>query len=754
MVFLPFICIFFFLNFHGYVAMKTELSSTSNTNLQTYIVHVKQPVLEILGDTIDLQNWYTSFLPETIEASSDEQPRLLYSYRHVMSGFSARLTKEQVKAMEEKDGFISAMPETTLNLHTTHTPEYLGLNTHFGLWKNSNFGKGVIIGVLDTGIHPNHPSFNDEGMSSPPAKWKGRCEFGASICNNKLIGARTFNLANNFVIGKSPNDENGHGTHTASTAAGTFVKGAEALGNARGKAVGMAPLAHIAMYKVCSPNGCSSSDILAALDAAIDDGVDVLSLSLGAPSTPFFRDTIAIGAFAAIKKGIFVSCSAGNSGPSKNTLANEAPWILTVGASTIDRKIVALAKLGSGEVYTGESLFQPRNFPSKFLPLVYAGKSGIEGSEYCIQGSLEKLNVTGKVVVCERGGGISRVAKGLVVKNGGGAAMILINQKPEGFSTLAEAHVLPTTHLSYEDGLKIKAYINSSHNPKASISFKGTLLGNRATTFSPAMASFSSRGPCQASPGILKPDITGPGVNILAAWPFPLNNNTNTNTKSTFNVISGTSMSCPHLSGIAALIKSYHPNWSPAAIKSAIMTSADVRNPQGKPIMDQDLKPANFFAMGSGHVNPSKAANPGLVYDIQPDDYIPYLCHLYTDAQVSIIVRKQVTCSTVPRIREGDLNYPSFAVSLEAGSQTFNRTVTNVGDANSVYYPIVEAPAGVSVKVTPSNLKFSKLNEKVTYSVTFSRIDFVRTTSEFSEGYLIWVSKKLMVRSPISVKLT
>ncbi|XP_038906452.1 subtilisin-like protease 4 [Benincasa hispida] len=729
--------------------MKSELSGTSNQiKLQTYIVHVKESELRILGDAIDLESWYTSFLPETIK-TSNEQSRLLYSFRNVMSGFSARLT-EEVKAMEEKEGFISARPETILNLHTTHTPEYLGLNQQFGLWKDSNFGKGVIIGVLDTGISPDHPSFNDDGMPQPPAKWKGRCEFGASICNNKLIGARTFNRANSALMGESPIDENGHGTHTASTAAGTFVEGAEALGNARGKAVGMAPLAHLAMYKVCSPKGCSSSDILAALDAAIHDGVDVLSLSLGAPSRPFYIDNIAIGAFAAIKMGIFVSCSAGNSGPSKSTLANEAPWILTVGASTIDRTIMALARLGNGEVHVGESLFQPRDFPSSFLPLVYAGSSGVKGSEFCVQGSLTNLNVKGKMVVCERGGGIGRIAKGMVVKNAGGAAMIIINQKADEFSTLAEAHILPATHVSYEAGLKIKSYIRSSQNPMASISFEGTLIGSRATTFSPAMASFSSRGPCLPSPGILKPDITGPGVNILAAWPFSLDNNTNK--KSTFNVISGTSMSCPHLSGIAALIKSVHPNWSPAAIKSAIMTSADVRNRQGRPIVDQDLKPANFFAMGSGHVNPSKAADPGLVYDIQPDDYIPYLCGLYSDAQVSIIVRRKVTCSTISRIREGDLNYPSFAVTL-GPSQMFNRTVTNVGDANSIYSAIVEAPIGVSVKVTPNNLKFSRVIEKVTYSVTFSRDDLVRTTSEFSEGYLIWVSNKHMVRSPISVKL-
>lgn len=354
----------------------------------------------------------------------------------------------------------------------------------------------------------------------------------------------------------------------------------------------------------------------------------------------------------------------------------------------------------------------------------------------------------GKVIVCEAKGGVGKVAKGIVVKNAGGAAMILINQQQDGFSTQSQAHVLPAAHVSYEAGVLIKSYINSSQKPTASISFEGTIIGDDEFS-APAMASFSSRGPCLPSPGILKPDIIGPGVNILAAWPFPLDNNTNTNL--TFNVISGTSMSCPHLSGIAALVKSVHPNWSPAAIKSAIMTTANIKTPKGKPILDQDLRAANFFAMGSGHVNPSKAADPGLVYDIQPDDYIPYLCGLYKDEQVSIIVHKTVICGLLPRIPEGDLNYPSFSVAL-GELQTFKRTVTNVGEANSVYTAIVEAPVGVSMKVTPRKLVFSRLNQKVTFSVTFSRISSVQIVGEFGQGYLKWVSEKHVVGSPIVVK--
>jgi hypothetical protein len=373
--------------------------------------------------------------------------------------------------------------------------------------------------------------------------------------------------------------------------------------------------------------------------------------------------------------------------------------------------------------------------------------NGKPESALCANGSLKDINVKGKVVLCERGGGIGRIAKGEEVKNAGGAAMILMNEEIDGFSTSVDAHVLPATHVSNAAGLKIKAYINSTVTPTATILFKGTVIGN---SLSPVVASFSSRGPSLASPGILKPDIIGPGVTILAAWPFPLENNTKS--KSTFNIISGTSMSCPHLSGIAALLKSSHPYWSPAAIKSSIITSADTLNVEGKAIVDQTLQPADVFATGAGHVNPSRANDPGLVYDIQPDDYIPYLCGLgYKDEEVGTLVHKPIKCSEISSIPEGELNYPSFSVAF-GPSQTFTRTVTNVGEANSSYVVNVVAPEGVHVSVKPNQLYFSDVNQKVTYSVTFSRIGSITKIREYGQGFLKWVSAEHCVRSPISVR--
>ncbi|KAL6182085.1 hypothetical protein ACLB2K_043508 [Fragaria x ananassa] len=744
MAVIPFLTLIFMLSFSHGIAQKTEISP-----LQTYIVHVMQPEGRVFAATEDLESWHKSFLP-SMTASSDDQTRLLYSYKTVISGFSARLTQEEVKVMELMDGFVAAHPERVFRRKTTHTPNFLGLNRQAGIWKDSNFGKGVIIGVLDGGVFPSHPSFSGAGIPPPPAKWKGRCDFNVSECNNKLIGAQSFNLAAMALKGakaEPPIDEDGHGTHTASTAGGAFVQNADVLGNAKGTAVGMAPYAHLAIYKVCFGEPCPESDILAALEAAVHDGVDVISISLGEDSVPFFQDSTAIGSFAAIQKGIFVSCAAGNSGPFNGTISNEAPWILTVGASTLDRRIVASAALGNGLVFDGESVFQPKDFPSTLLPLVYAGVIGKVESAFCAEGSLKNISVKGKVVVCERGGGIGRIDKGVEVKNAGGAAMILLNAETDGFSTSADAHVLPAAHVTHAAGLNIKAYINSTATPTATILFKGTVIGDST---SPAVASFSSRGPNLASPGILKPDIIGPGVNVLAAWPFPLDNNTKA--ASTFNIISGTSMSCPHLSGIAALLKSSHPYWSPAAIKSAIMTSADLINLQGKLIFDETLQPADVLATGAGHVNPSKATDPGLVYDIQPDDYIPYLCGLgYKDSEVSILAHRPITCSKVSSIPEGELNYPSFSVKL-GPSQTFTRTVTNVGAPYSTYSVKVNAPQGVYVTVKPSTLYFTKMNQKMSYSVTFSHGSGGKAGS-FTQGFITWASAKHVVRSPVSVLL-
>ncbi|KAJ6814954.1 subtilisin-like protease SBT1.2 [Iris pallida] len=748
-------------------------TSSSSSGLQTYIVRLQRSssTASSSKDEDDWVEWYKSFLPaDTVttneEGKSTTSSRLVHAYKKVVTGFAARLTEAELAQIKEKDEFLHAFPDRLLPLQTTHTSDFLGLHRGTaGFWSDSNYGKGVIIGVLDTGILPDHPSFGDAGMPPPPSKWKGVCEFNASSCNNKLIGAR------NFVKGRAaameasddrlallgPYDHDGHGTHTASTAAGAFVENANVAGQANGTASGMAPLAHVAIYKVCGDK-CADSDILAGLDAAVSDGVDILSLSLGGSSIEFYNDATAIGTFGAIENGIFVSCAAGNDGPSWKTLSNEAPWMLTVGASTTDRSIRSTVQLGSGVDFVGESLVQPSNYASPKLPLIYPGFAGSSGSALCLNGSLRGLDVKGMIVLCDEGE-ISRVAKGWIVKSAGGAGMIIASAKSSGYILRDDVHVLPTSHVSYSDGLTIKSYINGTTSPTASISFEGTVLG---TSPAPMVAGFSSRGPNQADPSILKPDIIGPGVNILAAWPFQVEA-TNNVASSTFNIISGTSMSTPHLSGIAALLKSSHPAWSPAMIKSAMMTTAYLNANHGDFIPDQAMKRADFFATGAGHVNASRANNPGLVYDIASDDYIAYLCGIpYTSAQVSTIVGRRVTCSGIAPINGTNLNYPSFVVFLSAANgytASVSRTVTYVGAGSRNYTVQVAYPAGTSsVTVKPTTLSFTKVDEKAEYTVTFfGRVSSgsASSSTSYSEGYLTWSSddESTDVNSPIMVAI-
>lgn len=285
-------------------------------------------------------------------------------------------------------------------------------------------------------------------------------------------------------------DEGGHGTHTASTAAGNFMKGANIFGNANGTAVGIAPLARLAIYKVCTFSSCSESNILAAMDAAIEDGVDVLSISLGLIKNNFYQDFVALGAFSAMEKGILVSCSAGNGGPRNFTTSNEAPWILTVGASTIDRQLRATAVLKNDQKFQGESAFQPTDFPKTLLPLFYAGMLNTSNflAPFCFPDSLNQTDIQGKIVVCDAGG-IGAIEKGSAVKNAGGVAMILVNDQVDANIIMADVHVLPATHVSYEDGQQIKAYINSTQAPMSTIVFEGTVIGDN---HAPVVASFSS----------------------------------------------------------------------------------------------------------------------------------------------------------------------------------------------------------------------------------------------------------------------
>ncbi|KAI3443549.1 hypothetical protein Pfo_000214 [Paulownia fortunei] len=515
----------------------------------------------------------------------------------------------------------------------------------------------------------------------------------------------------------------------------------------------MATHARLATYRVCWKSGCLGSDILAAMDRAILDGVDVLSLSLGGGSAPYARDTIAIGAFAAMEKGILVSCSAGNSGPAEASLANVAPWMMTVGAGTLDRDFPAFATLGNGQKYTGVSLYSGGGMGSKLVELVYS-KGSNSSNNLCLAGSLDPAVVRGKVVVCDRG--ISaRVEKGAVVRDAGGVGMILANTATSGEELVADSHLLPAVAVGRKVGDMIRQYVKTAKNPTAVLSFGGTVVNVKP---SPVVAAFSSRGPNMVTPQILKPDVIGPGVNILAAWsqavgPTGLEKDTR---KSQFNIMSGTSMSCPHISGLAALLKAAHPEWSPSAIKSALMTTAYMLDNTNSPLRDAaDYSISTPWAHGAGHVDPHKALSPGLVYDATPEDYIAFLCSLdYTIEMIQIIVKRpNITCAR--KFRDpGQLNYPSFSVLFgKSRVVRYTRVLTNVDAVGSVYQVSVEAPPSVVVSVKPSKLVFRNVGDKKSYTVTFvSQKGVNPLTNAF--GSITWKNVQNQVKSPVSFSWT
>lgn len=556
---------------------------------------------------------------------------------------------------------------------------------------------------------------------------------------------------------KSARDTEGHGTHTASTAAGSSVSNASFYQYAGGEARGMASKARIAAYKICWSFGCFDSDILAAMDQAIADGVHVISLSVGANgyAPEYDHDSIAIGAFGAAQNGVLVSCSAGNSGPGPYTAVNIAPWILTVGASTIDREFPADVVLGDNRVFGGVSLYSGAGLGNTKLPLVYAGDAG---SRYCYPGKLDEAKVLNNIVVCERGGN-ARVAKGSAVKLAGGAGMILANTEESGEELIADSHLIPATMVGQKAGGMILEYIKVGQSPSAGINFRGTVVGSNPSA--PKVASFSSRGPNHRTAEILKPDVIAPGVNILAAW-TGFNGPTDLEIdprRVEFNIISGTSMSCPHVSGLAALLRKAYPGWTPAAIKSALMTTAYNLDNAGHNIGDLATgEEASPFIHGSGHVSPNRALNPGLVYDIEPHDYISFLCSIgYSPRRISVFTREPVgpNVCTEKLASPGDLNYPSFSVVFGSSMEvvTYKRVVKNVGSLDSVYEVKVESPDDVEVRVLPSKLVFSADNQTLPYEITFSSLGLGPSklgTARF--GSIEWFDGTHRVRSPIAAR--
>ncbi|XP_031286037.1 subtilisin-like protease SBT5.3 [Pistacia vera] len=732
------------------------------TNTKHYIVYMGKHSLPN-SEFVTTANCY--LLASVTGSLHGAQKVALHHYTKSFRGFSAMLTPQEAQQLAQKDAVVSVFESRMNPVHTTRSWDFLdidSINQYNQL--PMNLKSDVVIGVIDSGVWPESESFNDNELGPVPEKFKGQCvpgdNFTLTNCNRKIIGARFYSKAfeaengplesSNSIFFRSPRDSDGHGTHTASTIAGHMIRNVSLFGMARGIARGGAPNARLAIYKACWFNLCSDADILSAMDDAINDGVDILSLSLGPvpPEPSYFENAISVGAFHAFQEGILISASAGNSFFPK-TATNVAPWILTVAASSVDRQFNTNIYLGNSKILKGFSL-NPLQMGT-FYGLIAGSAAAAPGvpaanASICKNNTLDPTLVKGKIVVCTLEEVTDdRREKAIFVRQGGGVGMILIDPfaKDVGFQ-----FVIPGTLIGQEEAHELQAYMTMEKNPVARIYPTQTVLKTKPA---PQVAVFSSRGPNIITSDIIKPDVTGPGLNILAAW-SPVATEVTGERSVSYNIISGTSMSCPHVSAVAAIIKSYRPSWSPAAIMSAIMTTATVLDNNNQLIgRDPNGTEATPFDYGSGHINPLAAINPGLIYDFDSHNIINFLCSTgASPAQLKNLTGEIIHCQNPPTSSH-NFNYPSIGVSNMNGSLSIYRIVTYFGEGPTVYVAQINHPTGVNVSVTPAKLKFTTTGEKMSFRIDF--IPFEKTDGSFVFGDLTWSNGIHRVRSPLALNV-
>jgi subtilisin family serine protease len=701
------------------------------------------------------------------EVAGQQNVQIKRQFTAAVNGFSATLTADQAIKLAKDPGVLFVAPDTE-NAPDYSSTDFLKLSGPDGTW-NTKFGgqdaagKGVVVGVIDTGYAPSSPFFageqvkplagdpvvgvpyrTDDGkiamLKSDGNTFIGECQtgedFDGSACNSKVLAAHYF--AEDFIayvpedkrspIEKiSPVDVGSHGTHTGSTAVGnanveTFVDG-----RSFGLTSGIAPAAKLSVYKVCwedtDPNtgGCYSSASVAAINQAIYDGVDVLNYSISG-STTTTTDPVSMAFLSAASAGIFVAASAGNSGPTASTVNHGAPWVTTVAASSFSQELQGTVEFSDGSKFRGASIM---NREVKGAGVVLAASAAITAGNanaaLCGPDTLDPAKVAGKVVVCDRGV-FDRVAKSAEVKRGGGVGMILVNLSNSSLDT--DKHSVPTVHVNPPATETIKAKVTA--NPAITAS-----LVNKDTTglpleAQPQIAGFSSRGPLLATGSdLLKPDVAAPGVAVLAGV-SPIGTGGDN-----FGFMSGTSMAAPHVAGFGALILGKSPKWSPATVKSAMMTTAgDVTNADGS-------KNTDVLATGAGQVDPARVLDPGLVYDANEDDYLKFIQGTGIDLGMP----------GLGTTKARDMNVPSYSLGNLTGKIEVTRTLTALTPGT---YRVKASVPGVKVTVTPSILTFGAAGEKRTFKVSFENQN--AALGKFAMGSLTWQGANKSVTSPIAVR--
>jgi len=631
---------------------------------------------EVQAYASHLEAQQTALIADVAQALG-RAPEVSYQIQYALNAVVMVLSPAEAAVVAKLPGVAQVERETIEQVDTDYGPTWIGANT---IWNGASTGslpgtkgEGVIIGVLDTGINMDHPSFADIGgdgfnHTNPfgSGNYKGLCASnpGQWVCNDKLVGYWIY-------TGETADDEDGHGSHTASTAGGNYLAaGTVSLGAyPYSPAIsGVAPHANIIGYDVCTPSGCSSTAMVNAMNQAILDGVHVINVSISISGNTW-TGAQQQGYLSVFNAGITPVRSAGNSGPGANTIGPHPPWAVAVGASTHNRagnnSLINMSG-GSG----APANMSGKGFSGGAGPasIVYAGNAPY--SNALCQTPAAPGTFTGKIVVCDRGTN-ARVAKGWNVLQGGAVGMVLANDSASGASLNGDVHHLPAVQITFSDGVTLKSWLSSGSGHTGTIA--GTTISTAASN-GDIMAGFSSRGPHPVTT-LLTPDVTNPGVDILAAY---RSGSTSPEVPTVeYAVVSGTSMSSPHTAGSAALLKALHPTWSPAEIKSALMDTGKftgIRKEDG-------VTPAIPFDMGTGRVDLTQAGNASLIMNETGANF----------------AAANPSSGGNPKT----LNLASLADPACATACTWTRTVkaTRAGAWNATYV----TPTGMTLAATPSS---------------------------------------------------
>lgn len=729
----------------------------------------------------------------------------LYSYHYLINGFSVLVTPQQAEKLSRRREVANVVSDFSVRTATTHTPQFLGLPE--GAWVQEGgyetAGEGVVIGFIDTGIDPTHPSFADDASehSYPvPSHFSGICEvtrdFPSGSCNRKLIGARHFaasaitrGIFNSSQDYASPFDGDGHGSHTASVAAGNHGIPVVVTGHHFGNASGMAPRSHIAVYKALYKSfGGFAADVVAAIDQAAQDGVDILSLSITPnrrpPGIATFFNPIDMALLSAAKAGIFVVQAAGNTGPSPKSMSSFSPWIFTVGAASHDRIYTNSIILGNSLTISGVGLAPGTDKLYTLISALHALNNNTTTTDDMYVGECQDSSnfnqdlVQGNLLICSYSIrfvlGLSTIKHAFETAKNLSAAGIVFYMDPFviGFQLNPTPMKMPGIIIPSPDDSKILLqYYNSSLErdevTKKIIKFGAVacILGGLKANFSnsaPKIMYYSARGPDPEDSflddaDIMKPNLVAPGNSIWAAW-SSLGTDSVEFQGESFAMMSGTSMAAPHIAGLAALIKQKFPSFSPSAIASALSTSATLYDKNGGPIMaqrayakpDENQSPATPFDMGSGFVNATASLDPGLIFDASYNDYMSFLCGINGSSPVVLNYTGQNCWAYNNTISGADLNLPSITIARLNQSRTVQRTLTNIA-GNETYSVGWSAPYGVSMKVSPTHFSIAS-GEKQVLNVFFNATtsstaaSFGRIGLFGNQGHIVNIPLSVVVR--------